>query len=71
MDNKDSTRPAIASMSLGGSFSQIENDAVAAAFLEGVVVVVAAGNEASDACLKSPASAPQAITVTQRQRQRQ
>lgn len=55
--------PAVASMSLGGGFSQLINDAVADLVTHGVVVVVAAGNDADDACRYSPASAPDAITV--------
>lgn len=55
--------PAVASMSLGGGFSQFVNDAVADLVAHGVVVVVAAGNDSDDACFYSPASAPEAITV--------
>ena len=47
---------AVISMSLGGPQSQSENDAVANAHARGVVVVVAAGNDAGNACLGSPAS---------------
>jgi len=57
-------RPAVASMSLGGSgTSSAMKDAVDAAISGGVVVVVAAGNENSDACGFSPAYVPNAITV--------
>ena len=56
-------RPAIVSMSLGGGYSQSINDAVQTLYDSGVPVVVAAGNEQSDACTRSPASAPNAITV--------
>jgi hypothetical protein len=56
-------KPAVANMSLGGSFSQAENDAVAASVAAGVTYVVAAGNENANACLSSPASSPVAITV--------
>lgn len=55
--------PAVANMSLGGGYSASENQAVANAVNAGVVFVVAAGNENVDACTKSPASAPSAITV--------
>jgi len=55
--------PAVANMSLGGGFSQTENNAVTAAINAGVVFVVAAGNENTDACTKSPASTPGALTV--------
>ena len=50
-------------MSLGGDYFQPENDAVTAAVTAGVTVVVAAGNEADDACNYSPSSAAAAITV--------
>ena len=53
----------VANMSLGGGFSQSLNNAVAAAVTAGVTMVVAAGNENSNACNKSPASAATAITV--------
>jgi len=58
------TRPAVASMSLGGSGTQqAMKEAVDAAVNGGVVVVVAGGNENTDACRKSPAFVPSAITV--------
>ena len=56
-------RPAIISMSLGGAYSLTENNAVDDAHRAGVNVVVAAGNDAGNACSYSPASAPLAITV--------
>merc|ERR1712129_480129 len=58
------TRPAIASMSLGGQGTQqAMADAVSAAVNSGVVVVVAGGNSNSDSCRFSPAFVPSAITV--------
>merc|ERR1712241_1376491 len=58
------TRPAVASMSLGGSGTQqAMADAVNAAVNSGVAVVVAGGNSNSDACRFSPAFVPSAITV--------
>jgi len=58
------TRPAVASMSLGGSGTQqAMADAVDAAVNAGVTVVVAGGNSNSDACYFSPAFVPSAITV--------
>jgi len=59
-----SVRPAVASMSLGGSGTQqAMKSAVDAAVNSGVVVVVAGGNDNSDACGFSPAFVPSAITV--------
>jgi len=59
-----SVRPAVASMSLGGS-GQVQGmkDAVDAAVAAGVTVSVAAGNDNSDACGFSPAYVPSAISV--------
>ncbi|WP_405096016.1 proprotein convertase P-domain-containing protein [Micromonospora sp. NBC_01412] len=54
---------AVANMSLGGPTDQGLNDAVAASIADGVSYGVAAGNETTDACTKSPASTPTAITV--------
>lgn len=59
-----SIRPAVLSMSLGGAgadpgFTPVIDAAVGA----GVVVVVAGGNENSDACGFSPAYVPSAVTV--------
>merc|ERR1719251_434722 len=57
-------RPAVASMSLGGSGTQqAMKDAVDVAVNSGVTVVVAGGNSNSDACRFSPAFVPSAITV--------
>jgi len=53
----------IASLSLSGSPSITEDRAIAAATLRGISVVVAAGNEAQDACQYSPAREPTALTV--------
>ncbi|WP_375766083.1 S8 family peptidase [Archangium gephyra] len=55
--------PAVANMSLGGSKSDALDDAVARAIASGVTFVVAAGNENQDACSRSPARSPNAITV--------
>ncbi len=60
---RNGARPAVANMSLGGSFSSSFNTAVENAVAAGIVVVVAAGNSTLDACTVSPASAPNAITV--------
>ncbi|HLL01490.1 MAG TPA: S8 family serine peptidase [Myxococcaceae bacterium] len=56
-------KPAVANMSLGGGASQTLDDAVTNAIAAGVVFAVAAGNDNGDACTKSPARAPAAITV--------
>jgi hypothetical protein len=56
-------KPAVANMSLGGGFSQALNDAVANSVAAGVTYAVAAGNESSDACGRSPASTPEALTI--------
>ena len=56
-------RPAVLNLSLGGGTSVALNAAVAAAVAKGLVVVVAAGNNSTDACTASPASEPSAITV--------
>jgi len=57
-------RPAVASMSLGGSGTQqAMKDAVDATVNAGVLVVVAGGNSNSDSCRFSPAFVPSAITV--------
>lgn len=56
-------QPAVANLSLGGSYDSATNDAINRAVADGITVVVAAGNESTDACTKSPASAPAAITV--------
>mmetsp|Transcript_16711 Transcript_16711/g.27919 ORF Transcript_16711/g.27919 Transcript_16711/m.27919 type:complete len:401 (+) Transcript_16711:37-1239(+) len=56
-------RKSVANLSLGGGFSQATNNAALAAFNSGVTMVVAAGNDNSDACGYSPASEPSSITV--------
>jgi serine protease len=61
MDNH--ARPAVANMSLGGGYSSSVNAAIANAVAAGVTFAVSAGNDNRDACTKSPASAPEAVTV--------
>ncbi|WP_335989662.1 S8 family peptidase [Glycomyces sp. MUSA5-2] len=56
-------KPAVANMSLGGGYSASLNNAVTQAVSSGVTFVVAAGNESTNACNRSPASTPTAITV--------
>ncbi|KAG7347590.1 peptidase S8/S53 domain containing protein [Nitzschia inconspicua] len=64
---KDKGGKWVMNMSLGGGFSQTQNDAVEKARDAGIIVVVAAGNNGSTsnpfACNYSPASAKSAITV--------
>jgi len=55
--------PAVANMSLGGGYYAALNDAITNAIAQGVVFVVAAGNENDDSCSYSPSSTPGAITV--------
>ncbi|MFN8487821.1 MAG: S8 family peptidase [Caldilineaceae bacterium] len=57
------TVPAVANMSLGGSFSSSLNQAVASAITAGVTFAIAAGNSNANACNYSPASVATAITV--------
>jgi len=63
VENCAGSKKCVINMSLGGGFSQSINDAVANAVDAGVHVVVAAGNDNANACTKSPASEPKAITV--------
>jgi hypothetical protein len=55
--------PEIIVMCLGGPYSKILTVYINQMSLEGYVFVVAAGNDNKDACVFSPASAGQAITV--------
>ncbi|CAG8438829.1 6677_t:CDS:2 [Diversispora eburnea] len=61
--SKKNKNNAIVNLSFGGGLNQAANTAVKALTDNGIHVVVAAGNEASDACLTSPASELSAITV--------
>lgn len=64
-------RPSIINLSIGGGRSDMVNRVVDQMVRRGWKIVVAAGNEAADACYTSPASAALAITVgatTQQQR---
>ncbi|MFM7873828.1 MAG: S8 family serine peptidase, partial [Actinomycetota bacterium] len=62
-ENPNPKTQAIVNMSLGGSASGTIDAAVTKLTNSGIVVVVAAGNERTDACTRSPARAPSAITV--------
>jgi subtilisin family serine protease len=55
--------PAVANMSLGGSYSAALNAAVVNAINAKITFAVAAGNNNGNACLSSPASVGPAITV--------
>jgi subtilisin family serine protease len=55
--------PAVANLSLGGGASTALDTAIQSLTNDGVTVVVAAGNSATNACNVSPARAPSAITV--------
>ena len=61
--NHEAGSPAVANMSLAGLRSLSFNAAVARGVADGIVFVVAAGNNNRDACGYSPASESSAITV--------
>lgn len=59
----NAVRPAVANMSLGGPSSPALDQATSNLIAAGVTVVVAAGNDNSNACNFSPARVANAITV--------
>jgi len=61
--HQSSKRPSVVNVSAGGPYSRSVNDAMTKAIKNGVTYVVAAGNEAQDACDTSPSSVADAITV--------
>ncbi|MGW2276501.1 S8 family peptidase [Streptomyces sp. NPDC001770] len=60
---RNAVQPAVLNGSLGGGKSQAVNRATTALSTAGVLPVLAAGNDAKDACDASPASADGALTV--------
>lgn len=61
--NHPAGTPAVANFSLGGGRSGAFNAAITKLVESGITTVVAAGNERTDACTRSPASTLEAITV--------
>jgi len=62
-DMTSGNHKGVANLSLGAPKNKALNKVIDAAFDAGLVMVVAAGNENSNACYTSPASATKAITV--------
>jgi subtilisin family serine protease len=60
---KNNRDPAVANFSIGGSRSETVNKAVRNLNAAGVQSSIAAGNEGADACLSSPGSTLEAVTV--------
>jgi subtilisin family serine protease len=56
-------KPAVINMSLGGAASAALDQAVRNLIAKGATMVVSAGNDATDACLQSPARVAEALTV--------
>ena len=63
IENHADADPAVVNISIGGEKSSLVNDYIQEMINDGLVVVVAAGNDFDLACDYSPASAPNAITV--------
>ena len=65
ISNKEAqnTKTVIVNMSIGGGYSKVINKAVDLLVKQGIIVVVAAGNSATNACQTSPAGSENAITV--------
>jgi serine protease len=62
-ENPNPKTQAVLNLSIGGPASASLNTAILRLTNAGITVVAAAGNESTDACTRSPASAPSAITV--------
>jgi subtilisin family serine protease len=62
-ENPNPKSAAVLNLSIGGGKSAAVNSSITRLTNAGIIVVAAAGNESTDACLRSPASAPSAITV--------
>lgn len=62
-NNRNTSRPSVGSMSLGGGASATLDQAVAASIAGGTVYAIAAGNDNSNACNYSPARVATAVTV--------
>ncbi len=60
---KNRTLPAVANMSIGAGYNATVNLAVQNSIAAGVTYTVSAGNYSTDACMQSPASAPDALTI--------
>jgi len=56
-------KPAVVNMSIGAEATQSVDDAVTQSIEAGIAYVVAAGNESVNACIRSPARTPRALTV--------
>ncbi|MEN8785723.1 MAG: S8 family serine peptidase [Akkermansiaceae bacterium] len=64
LDEDETNDIHVANLSIGGDYNRVLNDAVQEVIDKGVVCVVAAGNSSADSANFSPASAPNAITVS-------
>jgi subtilisin family serine protease len=62
-ENPNPKTQAVVNLSIGGPGSAALNTAILRLTNAGITVVAAAGNESTDACTRSPAGAPSAITV--------
>ena len=60
---KETGRPSVISMSLGGSYSRTVDNTLTSVINDGIPIVAAAGNERADACTRTPASNNGVITV--------